>query len=80
VRAPGIGGGEPSSPPQQLAQALRDGRELQGLAVELVSKEGRATPYRLSLFPLRDRDKVVGAVVTLRQDFEKTETVNPAKN
>jgi hypothetical protein len=29
---------------------------------------------------LRDRDKVVGAVVTLRQDFEKTETVNPAKN
>ena len=65
---------------QQLAQALRDGRELQGLPVELLSKEGRAIPYRLSLFPLRDRDKVVGGVVTLRVDLEKEPNQNPSAN
>jgi PAS domain S-box-containing protein len=65
---------------QQLGQALRDGRELQGLPVELLSKEGRAVPYRLSLFPLRDRDKVVGGVVTLRVDLEKQPTQNPSAN
>jgi PAS domain S-box-containing protein len=68
------------SPQQQLAQALRDGRELQDIPVELVSKQGAAVPYRLSLFPLRDRDKVVGGVVTLRIDFDKQETPNPSKN
>jgi PAS domain S-box-containing protein len=65
---------------QQLAQALRDGRELQGLPVELLSKQGAIVPYRLSLFPLRDRDKVVGGVVTLRIDFDKQQTPNPSKN
>jgi PAS domain S-box-containing protein len=65
---------------QQLAQALRDGHELQGLPVELISKQGAAVPYRLSLFPLRDRDKVVGGVVTLRIDFDKQQTPNPSKN
>jgi PAS domain S-box-containing protein len=65
---------------QQLAQALRDGREIQGLPVELLSKEGRAIPYRLSLFPLRDRDKVVGGVVTLRVDPGKQPTENLSDN
>jgi PAS domain S-box-containing protein len=47
-------------------KALRDGREIQDSAVVLVAKDGRTIPYRLNLVPLRDRDKVVGGVVTLR--------------
>jgi PAS domain S-box-containing protein len=62
----------------ELLQALREGREVQGLAVVLVSKEGRSIPYRLSLFPLRDRDKVVGGVVTLR--VESVMVPNPVAN
>jgi CHASE3 domain sensor protein len=57
--------------PPQLAEALRDGRDLQDFPVMLVSKGGQARPYRLNLFPLRDRDKVVGGVVTLRSDFQR---------
>ena len=49
-----------------FAKALRDGREIQDCAVVLVAKDGRTKPYRLNLVPLRDRDKVVGGVVTLR--------------
>jgi PAS domain S-box-containing protein len=66
-----------AGPQDQLAHALRDGRELQGMPVQLVSKDGRVVPYRLSLFPLRDRDKVVGGVVTLRIDFDKNGEANP---
>lgn len=49
-----------------FAQALRDGRELQDVSVNLLDKDGNTIPYRLNLVPLRDRDKVVGGVVTLR--------------
>lgn len=49
-----------------FAKALRDGREIQDCAVVLVTKDGSTKPYRLNLVPLRDRDKVVGGVVTLR--------------
>ena len=49
-----------------FAKALRDGREIQDSAVLLVAKDGTTKPYRLNLVPLRDRDKVVGGVVTLR--------------
>ncbi len=56
---------------QQLAQAMRDGHELQDIPVELISKKGLPVRYRLSMFPLRDRDKVVGGVVTLRTQFDK---------
>src|SRR5207253_8662196 len=48
--------GDGNSSQQQLAQALRDGRELQNVPVELVSKAGHAVAYHLSLFPLKDRD------------------------
>lgn len=58
------------SRPEPLAQALKDGRDLLDLPVFLVNKEGRTTPFRLNLFPLRDRDKVVGGVITLRSAAE----------
>jgi PAS domain S-box-containing protein len=52
--------------PDVLQQALKEGREIQDLSVVVLSKDGRPIPHRLNLVPLRDRDKVVGGVVTLR--------------
>jgi PAS domain S-box-containing protein len=49
-----------------LAQALREGRDLREQAALLKDKRGRQTRVVLSLFPLRDQDKVVGGVVTLQ--------------
>jgi CHASE3 domain sensor protein len=48
-----------------IAQALADGRDLRDLDAVVEDRQGRQTRVRLSLFPLRDRDKVVGGVVTL---------------
>lgn len=52
--------------PDLLRQTLKAGRELQEQPAEILAQDGSATPARLSMFPLRDRDKVVGAVVTIR--------------
>lgn len=49
-----------------LAQALRDGRDLRGQAGVVEDKRGRQIPVHVSMFPLRDRDKIVGGVVTLQ--------------
>ncbi len=49
-----------------MAQALVDGQDLREQAAWLEDKLGRKIPARFSLFPLRDRDKVVGGVVILR--------------
>jgi len=64
-----------------LAQALVDGQDLREQAAWLEDKRGRKIPVRLSLFPLRDRDKVVGGVVILRimpQDAPPAEKATPA--
>ncbi len=58
----------PAPKPDPFAQALQDGREIQDCAVFIVKKDGSTVPCRLNLVPLRDRDKVVGGVVTLRPD------------
>lgn len=49
-----------------LAAALRDGRELRAQPAELVVRDGRVVAVVLSCVPLRDRDKVVGGVMTLQ--------------
>lgn len=46
--------------------ALKEGRDLRDQPAILQDRRGRQTPVRFTLFPLRDRDKVVGAVVTLQ--------------
>lgn len=56
--------------PEPFVQALRDGRDLTDFPVLLVTKEGQGIPHRLNLVPLRDRDKVVGGVVTLRSSVD----------
>ena len=55
-----------------MAQALRDGHDLREQTALLEDKLGRKIPVRLALFPLRDRDKVVGGVVILRVLDEST--------
>lgn len=58
--------GQPAGALDPVGQALRDGRDLQNRPAEVTDKHGRKIPARLTLFPLRDRDKVVGGVIILQ--------------
>jgi len=49
-----------------VAQAIKDGHELHEHPAVMMAGDGHTHPARLSLFPLRDRDRVVGAVVSIR--------------
>jgi CHASE3 domain sensor protein len=60
-----------------LAQALRDGKDLLKQPAVVEDKRGRQTQVLLSIFPLRDQDKVVGGVVTLQTLPSRTETNPP---
>jgi CHASE3 domain sensor protein len=55
------------SPPQNpITFGMRQGREIQDREAQLLTKSGKSITVRYSMFPLRDQDKVVGAVVTVR--------------
>ena len=49
-----------------LARALQDGREIRQLAVTVLARHDRTLPGHLTLLPLRDQDKVVGAIVVVQ--------------
>lgn len=49
-----------------IARALQDGRDLRDQPAIISDKPGREVPVRFNLYPLRDRDKVVGGVVILQ--------------
>jgi PAS domain S-box-containing protein len=51
-----------------LGQVLKEGRDLHDVAALLSDRQGREIPVRLTLFPLRDGNKVVGGVAILRTD------------
>ncbi|MGD0815865.1 MAG: CHASE3 domain-containing protein [Verrucomicrobiota bacterium] len=54
-------------PPQNpITFAMHEGREIQDREALLLTKSGQTAPVRYSMVPLRDHDKVVGAVVTVR--------------
>jgi CHASE3 domain sensor protein len=57
---------DPAQPSDPLVVALRDGLELRSTPAELFAPDGRAIPVALSCVPLRDRDRVVGGVITLQ--------------
>jgi len=57
---------DPGSGLNPLDRALAEGRELRRLPAEVQGPGGRRIPARLTLVPLRDQDKVVGAVVVVR--------------
>ena len=50
----------------RLTQALKDGHELRDEAATVTDKTGTSLHVRLTLSPIRDRDKVVGGVVVLQ--------------
>ena len=49
-----------------LARALAEGHDLRAQPAFVATKGGQSVPVRLSIYPLRDRDKVVGGVVILQ--------------
>src|SRR5688572_18151794 len=49
-----------------LARALADGHELRERSAVVTAGNGQILPVLVSLFPLRDRDKVVGGVVVIK--------------
>jgi CHASE3 domain sensor protein len=57
-------GGEAAQNP--IVFAMHEGREIQDREAVLLTKSGRTAPVRYSMVPLRDHDKVVGAVITVR--------------
>lgn len=60
------GAGRPAGGADPLAQALREGREHREAEAFVKDRAGAETPVYFMLFPLRDRDRVVGGVVILR--------------
>jgi PAS domain S-box-containing protein len=60
------GSSAPAPTYDPLARALAEGHDLRGQPAVVLTKGGQSTPVRLSVFPLRDRDKVVGGVVVLQ--------------
>ena len=49
-----------------IARALQDGRDLRDQPAIITGKTGREVAVHFNLYPLRDRDKVVGGVVILQ--------------
>jgi PAS domain S-box-containing protein len=64
------GASRPSFDP--LARTLVEGHEIRDKRAILATKDGRAVPVRLNVYPLRDRDKVVGGVVILQANQTST--------
>jgi len=52
--------------PEPIATALKEGREIQDWPATLLNKSGQRAAVRFSVIPLRDQDKVVGGVITVR--------------
>jgi PAS domain S-box-containing protein len=53
-------------PANAIISALNEGRELQERPAVVLTKSGASLPVRFNLVPLRDDNKVVGGVVTVR--------------
>ncbi len=56
----------PGGPANPLTTALDGGRELQGRPASVLTKSGASIQVHFNLIPLRDDNKVVGGVVTVR--------------
>jgi PAS domain S-box-containing protein len=57
--------GDPGAKLEPMTRALREGRELRAQSASINDAHGQPVAVRLTLFPVRDRDKVVGGVVVL---------------
>ncbi len=56
----------PDGPANPILAALNEGRELQERPAVVLTKSGATIPVRFNLVPLRDDNKVVGGVLTVR--------------
>ena len=54
-----------------IAQSLREGREMRGVAAVVHGRRGQKIPTQFTLFPLRDRDKVVGGILIVQASGAK---------
>jgi PAS domain S-box-containing protein len=61
---PGAASGAPSMQ-NQLAFALKEGREIQERPATVLCKDGQTRAVHFSLFPLHDQDKIVGGIITV---------------
>jgi CHASE3 domain sensor protein len=59
-------GSGPAPTYEPFLRALAEGHELRNKAATVSAKSGQSIPVRLDMYPLRDRDKVVGGVVVLQ--------------
>lgn len=57
---------DPGTDLDPLARALQEGREIHQLPVTVLARHDRTLPGQLTLLPLRDQDKVVGAIVVVQ--------------
>lgn len=66
-------------PANPIIAALNEGRELQERQAMVVTKSGALIQVRFNLVPLRDDNKVVGGVVTVRPWLGASEPPGPVK-
>jgi CHASE3 domain sensor protein len=55
--------------PNPLSAAMREGRQLQDRAANMLTRSGRIIPVHYTLIPLHDQDKIVGGVITVRMQI-----------
>jgi len=60
------GSGEGGTRRDPVAQSLKEGHDLRGLAAFVEDEHGRQQAVEFAMYPLRDRDRVVGGIVTLK--------------
>lgn len=77
IPAPATPGAETPAKHERILAALKAGHDLLDSPGFLQSKDGQATPVTLNLFPLRDRDKIVGGVLTIKAG--QTSAAPPAR-
>jgi len=51
---------------KRIADAMKDGRDLVDQAGLALGRDGREAAARISLYPLRDQNKIIGGILTLR--------------
>lgn len=67
------GSGAPAQPSfDPLARTLMEGHELRDRPALVTTKSGQTVRVRLNVYPLRDRDKVVGGVIVLQASAPPT--------
>jgi PAS domain S-box-containing protein len=63
---PAVAGTEPPTRHERIVAALKAGQDLLDSPGMVQAKDGRISRANFNLYPLRDRDKIVGGVLTIR--------------